>query len=385
MSEKSKDGKFKMRRKGHFFILLVICLLPLNIIALNSNSSEWKLKISVEKANIRLEPDIKSPVVSTALKGTILESYEKVGEWFRVVLGPDEKGFTVIGYIHLSDVDIIREKTTKEPDFWGEEPEFFREIGLRIKLSGGLNYFFAGDIDKGIRGLYDSRADFLSSAGYTLDKRTESFHTGLDISGDVIFYIKPRLGIGLGAGFIRATGTNLLIVSGKDLIEEQKIGITPKISVVPIRLGLFFTLPIHRLFSISFNGGTALYLAEYTYSLATVWDDMNIIGQNANAKGLGFHGGIGLEVKLNQRASFIIEGQGRYAKISNFKGEEIEREKVAPNNVYSVENGMLYYLEDEKYPYLAIRKEEPSGFKTIRKATFDLSGFSLQAGLIIKF
>jgi len=374
-----------MKLKSYLKHIILVFIIPLALCPIYSDASEWKLKISVEKANIRLEPDIKSPVVSTALKGTILESYEKVGEWFRVVLGPDEKGFTVIGYIHLSDVDIIREKTTKEPDFWGEEPEFFREIGLRIKLSGGLNYFFAGDIDKGIRGLYDSMADFLSSAGYTLDKRTESFHTGLDISGDIIFYVKPRLGIGLGAGFIRATETNLLIVSGKDIIEEQKIGSTPTISVVPIRLGLFFTLPIHRLFSISFNGGTALYLAKYSYSLATVWDDMNIIGQNANAKGLGFHGGIGLEVKLNQRASFIIEGQGRYAKISNFKGEEIEREKVAPNNVYSVENGMLYYLEDEKYPYLAIRKEEPSGFKTIRKATFDLSGFSLRAGLIIKF
>jgi hypothetical protein len=34
---------------------------------------------------------------------------------------------------------------------------------------------------------------------------------------------------------------------------------------------------------------------------------------------------------------------------------------------------------------LAIREEEPSGFKNMRKATLDLSGISLRAGLIIKF
>ncbi len=374
-----------MRRKCPLLILGILCFLPLNAIASNLNSSEWELKISVEKANIRMEPDKNSPVVSTLKKGTILESYEKVDEWFRVVLGPDEKGFTVIGYIHSSNVEIIKEKTTKELDFWEEEPEFFKGIGLSLRLSGGLDYFSAGDIDKGTRGEFDSTADFLSSAGYTLDKRTESFRTGFDVSGDIIFYIKPRVGIGLGAGFIRATETNLLVVTGKNIILDHQIGVAPKITAVPIRLGLFFTLPIHRLLSISLNGGASLYLAKYSYDLSTTWDDMNNIRQHANAKGLGFHGGIGLEVSLNPRVAFFIEGQGGHAKISNFKGEETEREHVGFDYVYSQEKGTLYYLEGEKYPYLAILAEEPSGFKTVRKASFDFSGFSLRAGLIVKF
>lgn len=374
-----------MRLKSCLKSLIVICLFPVVIYALKSDTSEWKLKISVEKSDIRLKPDLNSPVESTVVKGTILESHEKVEEWFRVVIGPDEKGFVVIGYIHSSDVEIISEKTTKEPDFWEEGPEFFQGIGLRVKLIGGLNYFSAGDIEKGSRGSYDSIADNLSSAGYTLDKRTESFHKGFEGSGDIIYYIKPQFGIGLGTGYIWASGTNLIIVSGQNIIVEEKIGFTPKISVLPIRLGLFFTLPIHRLFSISFNGGTSLYLAKYSYDFATVWDEMSSIRQNANARGLGFHGGIGLEVNLNQRVAFFIEGQGRFAKISNFKGEEKEKESVGFSYVYSEENGILYYLEDEKYSYLAIFKEKPSGFKTVRKATFDFSGFNLRAGLIIKF
>lgn len=374
-----------MRLKSCLKSLIVICLFPLAIYAVNQDTSEWKLKISVEKAFIRLKPDINSPIESTVVKGTILESHEKVEEWFRVVIGPDERGFVVIGYIHSNDVEIIAEKTTKAPDFWEESPESFQGMGLRVKITGGLNYFSAGDIDEGSVGWYDSTADFLSSAGYTLDKRPESIQPGFEGSGDIIYYIKPQFGIGLGTGYIWASGINLIIVSGQNIIFEQKIGFTPKISVLPIRLGLFFTLPIHRLFSISFNGGTSIYLAKYSYDLASTWDDMNSIRQNANARGFGFHGGIGLEVNLNQRVAFFIEGQGRYAKISNFKGEEKEKGWVDFGYVYSEENGILYYLEDEKYSYLAIRKEEPSGFNTVRKATFDFSGFSLRAGLIIKF
>lgn len=378
-----------MRLQGHLKSLLVVCLFPLTIYALNSDTTEWKLKISVEKANIRLEPNVESPVVSTVLKGTILDSYEKVGEWFRVVVGPDEKGFSIIGFIHSSDVDIIEEKTTKEPDFWEEEPEFFEGIGLRVKLSGGLDYFYSGDIEKGARGMYDSTAYFFSSGGYTLEQGTESCHTGFDVSGDIIFYVKPQVGIGIGGGYMQATGTNYLNVSGKDIPWMHQFGGSRRITTVPIRLGLFFILPVHRLFSITFNGGTSLYMTNYSYALARAWKDMKSIFHKANAKGLGFHGGIGLEVNLTQRVAFFIEGQGRYAKISNFKGKATETEYVVSKSyvgyVSSEEKGTLYYLEDENFPSLVIRNNEPSGFKTIRKATFDFSGFSLRAGVIIKF
>jgi len=378
-----------VRLQRHLKSLLVVCLLPLSLHALNSDTTEWKLKISVEKANIHLEPDAESPVVSTASKGTILDSYEKSGEWFRVVIGPDEKGFSVIGYLHSSDVVIIKEKIVKEPDFWEEEPEFFKGIGLRVKLSGGLSFFNAGDIDKGTRSFFDSTSYFLSSEGYTLDKKIESIHTAYDVSGDIVLYVKPQLGIGLGVSYIYAHGTNLIIVSGGNIPLNVQIGSRPEISTVPIRLGLFFTLPIHRLFSISFNSGTSFYLTKYSYSLYTDWKDLKNIFQTATARNLGFHGGIGLEVSLNQRAVFFIEGQGRYAKISNFKGKEIVTEWSVTQSyigyVHSEENGTLYYLENDKYSYLAIREEEPSGFKTIRKATFDLSGFSLRVGFIVKF
>jgi len=385
---KRVKGK-SMRLNNCLKYLMLVCMIPFTLYTLNADTFEWELKISVEKANVRLKPDADSPAVYTLLNGTILKSYEKVEEWFRVVIGPDEKGFSVIGYIHPNNVEIIKEKIIKELDFWEEESEYFKGIGLEVRLSGGPAFFYSGDINRGTRGLYDSTADFYSSAGYMLDQRTESFKKGFDVTGDVIYYVKPQLGIGLGIGFMRATGTNFLDVSGKDIPWSAQLGSRLRIDVVPIRLGLYFTLPVHRLFSITFNGGPSLYLTQYSYFFETDWENTNSLFHKANAKNLGFHGGIGLEVSLTQQASFLIEGQGRYAKISNYTGKLILTEYVVSDDFVGYDRsevkGTLYYLEGEKFPSLVISDEEPSGFTTIRKAVFDFSGFSLRVGVIVKF
>ncbi len=378
-----------MRLRNCLKYLMLVCMIPLTVYTLNADTFEWELKISVEKANARLMPDPDSPAVYTLSNGTILNSYEKVEEWFRVVIGPDEKGFSVIGYIHSNDVEIIKEKIIKELDFWEEESEYFKGIGLEVRLSGGPAYFYSGDINRGTRGLYDSTVDFYSSAGYILDQRTESFTKGFDVTGDVIYYVRPRLGIGLGIGFMRATGTNYLDVSGKDIIWSSQLGSRLRIDVIPIRLGLYYTLPVHRLFSFTFNGGPSLYLTQYSYFFETDWKNTKSLFHKANAKNFGFHGGIGLEVSLTQQASFLIEGQGRYAKISNYTGKLIKTEYIVSDDFVGYDSlqvkGTLYYLEGEKFPSLVISDKEPSGFTTIRKAVFDFSGFSLRVGVIVKF
>jgi hypothetical protein len=374
-----------MKKKNLLFSIMIVCVLPLNILARHQESSEWTLKIAVENAIVRLEPDERSPVAVTLLKDTTLESYEKTGEWFRVIIGPDESGFKVIGYIHSSEVEIIRVKTVREPDFWEEESETFQGIGLSIRFGGGPSHFFAGDINKGLDGIFGSWYDFFNSGGYTLDTRRSSFHTAADVSIDFIYQVKSQIGIGLGVGYIRSTTKNLLIVTGQDINVEQKFAGTPTIRSVPIRLGLYFTFPVHRLLSLSFNFGPALYLSKYTYLFGPDWKERQSVVQTAHARKLGFHGGLGIDVRLDQRVSFFIEGHGRYAKISDFEGEETRTWYPNSRETSLTENGTLYYLENGKNPSLAILSKEPAGFSLVRKGIFDLSGFGLRAGLTVKF
>jgi len=381
-----------MKIRSSLIILLVTCIFPLNIFAFNSYSSEWKLRISVEKANIRLEPALKSPVVTTVAKETILESFEKQGEWFKVMIRSDKEGFSSIGYILSSDVEILSEKLSQEPDFWEVEPDQFQGIGLRVKLTGGFGYFFGGDIGRGNTGLYDQNSDFLLSQGFFLEGSLKSFHTGSEFTGDLIIDITPNLGIGFGFGYIHANNTSILTFYKEALrYKLEQLTFVSEINVIPLRIGLFYSIPIHRLFNISLHGGTGIYLADYNYSMGSTWNNINDRGHVTNAVGLGFHGGIGLELNLHRRAVFLIECQGRYAKFSNFKGTEtiIEwgEEIFAGNRDFTttVEEGSLYYLENNDHPGLVISKDIPTGFNSVEKAVFDFSGFSIRAGIKIRF
>lgn len=381
-----------MKKRSSLIIFLVYCVFPLNIFALNSYSSEWKLRVSVEKANIQLEPDLKSPVVTTVAKESILESYERQGEWFKVMIRSDKEGFVSIGYILSSDVEIISEKLSKETDFWEVEPEQFQGIGLRVRLTGGLGYFFGSDIGRGKTGMYDQQFNFLSQQGFFPEGNPKSFHLGSEFTGDLIIDITPRFGIGFGSGNIHANDTSILTFYKEALIYKlYQLTFVSEISVIPLRLGLFYSIPIHRLFNISLNGGTGIYLAKYNYAMGSTWEDINDIGHVANATGIGFHGGIGFELNLQRRAVFFIECQGRYAKISHFKGTattiEWGEEIFSGNRDFTttVEEGSLYYLEDNGYPGLVISKDMPSSFNFVEKAVFDFSGFSIRAGIKIRF
>lgn len=94
--------------KGFFFLILLLMasILFLTTIA---EGARIKLRVNVENANIRLKPTIESTIISKAPLGAILESEEKVGNWYKVNLPPDESGFVVSGYIHESIVEVVEE------------------------------------------------------------------------------------------------------------------------------------------------------------------------------------------------------------------------------------------------------------------------------------
>lgn len=381
-----------MKVRNYLIVILAVCLIPSNILALNLNSSEWELKILVEKANIRMEPDEKSPVVTYVVRGAMLKSYELTGAWFRVIIGSDKDGFVFLGYIHVSDVEIVKEKLSQEADFWKyEEPGSFQGIGLSLKLTGGMSYFSGGDMGVGTRGMYDYNSNFLVSQGFILESFFKPFHFGAEVSGDIIYNLNPKFGIGIGSGFIFARSQSILSYSEEEFMYTPfQMKSQPEIRVVPLRVGMFFSFPIHRLFDITINAGPVLYFAKYSYTLGSDRDNLDSLYQEATARQMGFQGGIGLEINLNQRAIFLIECYGRYAKISNFQGMarindwELNISGLVNDNI-SIEEGTLYFLKRQTYPGLAILNENAVGYENIRYAVFDLSGFNIRAGIKFRF
>lgn len=119
-------------KKSNLGKLIVICLMIFLISPLQGREEETKVKVTVKMANVRLKPDLSSMVIGKMPLGTILESDEKIGEWFRVNLPPDESGVVVSGYMHQSVVEKIIEAPVKEMEK-EKEKEMPKKIEKPVK------------------------------------------------------------------------------------------------------------------------------------------------------------------------------------------------------------------------------------------------------------
>lgn len=77
-------------------------------------SQTYILKVKVQAANVRSEPDRNAAVIKTLQLGTILESQNKLGEWFEIIVD-DGRGNKLSGYINLSVVDIVSTGAAQPP------------------------------------------------------------------------------------------------------------------------------------------------------------------------------------------------------------------------------------------------------------------------------
>lgn len=361
------------------FIIIIVFLgfFPIQIFPSSTIQDilEWEIRVVVEKANIHMEPSEYSPVVMTVPQSSILQSYEKKDEWFRVVF-KHENGIVVIGYIHSSQVRAVKEKVVKKTDFWSEESDFFKGIGLTVKVSVGYNHIAAGEINNGLTGLVDYYKFYINSQGDYLNGQIKPFHSGFDFGADAIYSVTPRIGIGLGLSYVQWGNLDFLFLTESKSIRRLHSNI--RVKAFPVRLGLFYTQPVFKKINLTFNAGPSYHFVKHDYNMHY---RPYFVSQEAQGQGWGFHGGVGLELEWNSRSTLFIEYQGRYANINNFDGKE-------SNYFYygEEEEGSLFYMADESIPpQISIYNQTPDWYETARKANYDLSGFAIRIGAKIKF
>jgi len=375
--------KIMFNRTKELFIgllFLVFLFSQICVFASGQELFEWELRVIVEKANIHLKPYENSTVAMTVPQSSILRSYEKEGEWFRVIF-QQESGIVVIGYIHSSQVKVMKEKVNRKFDFWAEESDFFKGIGLTVKVSVGFNHIAAGEINDGIVGVVDYYKNLVSYWGHYFNGEIEPFHSGFDFGADAIYNLTSHIGIGLGLSYAQWGSKSWLLLAGSPY-SPKRFDSTSRVKALPVRLGAFVTLPIFRKINVTFNAGPTYYFVRYIYNMS--YNPYAVI-QKASGQGLGFHGGIGLELEWNSRSTLFIEYQGRYAKLSTFEGTE---EKLFFGDRLK-EEGPLCCMENiegsEIYRRLVVCNEEMLLYPNVKKAEFDLGGFAIRIGAKVKF
>jgi len=385
--------KAKIKNILHLIFLL-------SFIPLASQAPPAKIKVVAEQANIRLRPDIGSVIIQQVPKGTILESWEKTGEWHKVKI-EEEEPEQVYGYVHESLVILISpppsekdEQETKQ-EVEGKEvreptqPRFIPpslppskpETPLfDLYLSGGGRFVTGGDINTGAQGLADFYREALAVEG---TGGVDPVRLGLVYGAELSFPLFPKLFIGLGGDYFQSEETSRVEFSSSEIPD---VFITqPKIQALPLRAFIsFYPAP-----SFYLKAGVEYYFAKafyfYRFETETSWQEWK---GEAEAQDFGFLGGFGFEWKLFKPFSIVIEALGRYARIKGFEGTNTYRDI----NSITTEKGKLYIYQgqtpsEKVVSLLFIRETEPSDpdIFDLKEATVNFSGIGLKVGLKIRF
>lgn len=270
-----------------------------------------------------------------------------------------------------------------------DTPAAFSKLSLR--LYGGYSHVLAGDINDGSAFYFDLIEAYAAEGFGEYTGGFKPLHGGYNFGADLIYQISPALGIGLGVGYMRSSSDSLATWSGEgDTVDITGGGM---LTAMPIRLGLFLTVPMGPKFDLTANAGAAYYLGlklEASQGLEFDVDDwmmMTLEGSERSGLDIGFHGSLGFEYKLSPKLGFFVEAVGRYAKFKNFEMVlgTMESSGGAPDTT----EGRLYLVDESFGDYditgFTIVEEGDIPDPDYREPKIDLSGFSLQAGFRIRF
>jgi len=256
------------------------------------------------------------------------------------------------------------------------------QVKAGLRLYGGLNFLNGGDLNKGAEAWHDVYVFEALSAGYSSQGSFSPAHLGMNFGGEIVILFTPRIGLGLGAGYISASRTSA-VEFHKLLNPTIDLSLQPKATVIPLQLSFYYFLPVASWMNIVLQAGPGFYLAKAYYhhraENPTYFEEITI---DTKANGLGFHGGVGFEFRVSSQLGLLVEFLGRYASVSGFEGEMTTANSGGSWN----ENGVLYLINAGFFNGLLVSSIKPSGpGVSSEEAAVDFSGFSFRGGFFIRF
>lgn len=286
---------------------------------------------------------------------------------------------------------------------FSEEKEKFKPK-FSIRLTGGWGYMGVGDINKHLES-YDNHLSEMTNYEGGKTKRLNNYSS--DLEGELRLDISPKFAISLGIGYMSEKNKSYFEYTGPFPFQaqfeaKQNYFIKPKVKTIPLKLGIYYTLPLSSRINLMLNSGLGYYFSRaslYTCHWSSNYGGYLVIytkeeNYDVSSNGPGFHGGIGFEYNIANSLALVLEVQGRYARIKNLKGKRVYSYTLPYYLDYGEEEGTLYigkrdltYLGyGENCPDLIISSSQPRGdeFRDAREAALNFSGFSLRAGIRIK-
>jgi hypothetical protein len=268
---------------------------------------------------------------------------------------------------------------------------------LSLRLYGGYGRMTAADVNEGLDGYFELLELYAAFLGGTTTGGYKPLHTAYNFGADLVFQITPNIGVGIGAGYLQSSKSSLMTFSFE--ADEITLTASPKLSAMPIRLAVFLTLPLGEKFNLTADAGPTYYAGlkfdatQHLESSLGDWQDMSLNASRSSlSDNLGFQGSLGFEYKLSPRMGFFVEAVGRYASFKNFATATGIREWSGGGGADTAEGKIYIETFTEagvgSYSLFTVEENTPTPEPpeiTYREPKFDLGGFSLQAGIRIRF
>ena len=262
-----------------------------------------------------------------------------------------------------------------------------------LKLGGGAGSLSGGDLTSFVNGANELARDISGLAGGMMYGALKNAKWGLELEGELVYSISRRFGIGLGAGYIRASADSRAEIRAGTL-GRTAFGWMPVFTVVPVTVNGHYRLPVAPRLNLFARAGIGYYFATLDYKTLEERElyGLSLREENdgtAKKGGWGIQGGLGLEVRVSGRLALYFEGGGRYVTLADWDVDNYYQNSYGGEKQW----GTFWFVEKKNedtgksYPGLEMRDRAPSGpdLLSVRKARFSLSGIAFKTGIKFSF
>jgi hypothetical protein len=260
---------------------------------------------------------------------------------------------------------------------------------VSFKLMGGLTWINGDDYNKGIVG----QNQYIKATTTTMSGAYEKLTSGLKFQAEVINYLNPRMGIGLGGGYFRTSNESKVTSHGMlvDVPYDNESTYNSKVSVIPFFLNFHYLARPAPKLKLDLFGGPTFNIVQFNFqnpSITPTFSTTETVAFTASIAALGLQGGLGLNFEITPNIALVADGYFRYTKVSNIKGNwsDIVSSPTGTTLISNAEYYLWYYDYADGGSYSQIGfydKNGPTGSSVsgARKADINLSGIVILAGI----
>jgi len=213
---------------------------------------------------------------------------------------------------------------------------------------------------------------------------------------EIMTHWGKRLAVGLGGGFyqIKKSESILAALGGADGTVATETAFVPGLTAIPFFLNVHYKMSLGNKLGLDVIGGPVFQITQFTAernALSTADPLGEVEAFKASVPTLGLQAGISLSLRVGAGISLVADGLYRYGKAFNFVGNWTYFGTFTTGTTTGTSSTYYLWLYDHTgpkgtYPLIGYYDENgPTGAGTsnVRKAEFNISGFTFTAGIKI--